>query len=438
MAEHIMKDAELASMLKSQLNSDNKRETSLTDDETLHLSEEDIRWWRDAKLGLFIHWGIYAIVGKGEWSYFNEKIPEDDYRVIAEIQFHPELSPKEIAREWISTAKETGMEYAVMVTRHHDGFSLWDSKHSWKDFTSAKVGPKQDYVKAFTEECRENNIGVGLYYSPMDWRFPGYFDPEGLTENAQLMKEQAYNQLEELTTNYGKIDIIWYDGGWLAHKGDDADAAWLWEPVKLNKKIRSHQPKVMVTPRSGYKGDFKCNEGPQEVKGGIISEPWEKCMSIASTWGYIQEDKYWSSEYIIRMLVNVICRGGNLLLNVGPDPDGRITKQAKDVLHDLGIWIKENGESVYGTRGGIWEPVDDIYGSTCKNDVVYLHVLDCEAFENMVLAPIECKIAGACLMNKEKVEFSQEEEGIHIRIPESVKAEKRLDTIIKIFLLSEL
>ncbi len=434
MAEHIMKEAELASMLKGQLQSERTEDTSLTDDESLHLSEEDIKWWRDAKLGLFVHWGIYAIVGKGEWSYFNEKIPEEEYRRIADTQFHPELTPEEIAKEWIHAAKESGMKYAIMVTRHHDGFSLWDSKHSWKDFTSSKLGSKQDYVKAFTKECRANDLGVGLYYSPMDWRFPGYFDPRGLPENAQLMKEQAYNQLEELTTNYGKIDILWYDGGWLAHKGNDADAAWFWEPVKLNTKLRSHQPKLMVTPRSGYKGDFQCDEGPKEVSGPLVSEPWEKCMSISSTWGFIEEDQYFSSEYIICMLVNVICRGGNLILNVGPDPNGRIPKQSQEVLKDLGKWMKENGEAVYSTRGGIWEPVDGIYGSTCKDNVVYLHVLDCAAFDGVILPSIEQSIEGVYLMDDKPVAFVQEKEGIRIQIPEDVREEKRLDTILKIIL----
>lgn len=359
MAGHVMKSEELASMLKGQLKSNmDFKGIAGVDDPELHLSEGDIKWWRDAKIGLFIHWGIYSLVGKGEWSYFNEKIPEEDYRKIAEEEFIPKLTAKEIAEQWIGAAKDAGMNYAVMVTRHHDGFALWDSAASWKDFTSVKLGPKEDYVKAFTDECHKNNIYTGLYYSPMDWRFPGYFDPVGLKESAERMKEQAYKQLQELCTKYGKVDIVWYDGGWLSHKGTDADAAWFWEPIKLNKMLRSYQPKVMFTPRSGYKGDFQCDEGTHRVKGDIVPVPWEKCMSLSTAWGYIPGDKYLETDQVIRMLVDVICRDGNLLLNVGPDPNGRIPEEAKKVLSGIGAWLKKNGESVYGTSGScIWRNI---------------------------------------------------------------------------------
>ena len=271
MGEYKMQGAELASMLKGQLHSNVnfKGMNDGADDPSLHLTEEDIKWWRDAKLGLFIHWGVYSVIGKGEWAYFNEKIPQEEYRRIAEREFHPSRSAREIAKEWIGYAREAGMRYAVMVTRHHDGFAMWDSGHSWKDFTSAKCGPKADYVEAFADACHGAGIHTGLYYSPMDWRFPGYFDPKGQPGNAALMKEQAYRQIEELCTRFGKVEILWYDGGWLAHQGTDGDAAWFWEPVKLNKMVRSYNPKMMVTPRSGYRGDFLCDEGPHEAWGGI-------------------------------------------------------------------------------------------------------------------------------------------------------------------------
>lgn len=434
MGEYIMESDELASMLKGQLNGATGIGSIDNDDPELHLTEKDIKWWRDSKLGLFIHWGLYALVGKGEWSYFNQKIPEDTYRKLACDEFKPELTGKEIAQEWIGMAKSAGAKYAVMVTRHHDGYSLWDSKHSWKNFTTMHLGPKEDYVRFFTEECHKQNIHTGLYYSPMDWRFPGYFDPIGLRDNALLMKEQAYKQIEELGTKYGKIDIMWYDGGWLSHKGSDAAAAWFWEPIKLNKMLRSYQPNIMVTPRSGYKGDFRCDEGPGEIQGGIIAEPWEKCMSLSSAWGYIPGDKYWPLDYIITMFVNVICRNGNLLLNVGPDPSGRIPGEAKEILYGIGRWLDRNSEAVYGTRAGLWEPVDKIYGTTMKEDTVYLHILDCEAFENEILPSINQKIKKISLLNGEVIDYTQDTAGIRIHIPESVKEEKCIDTIVKIYL----
>lgn len=324
------------------------------------------------------------------------------------------------------------MRYAVMVTRHHDGFAMWDSKYSWENFTSASCGPKADYVKAFTDACHGAGIHTGLYYSPMDWRFPGYFDPKGRPENAALMKEQAYRQIEELCTGFGRVEILWYDGGWLAHQGTDADAAWFWEPVKLNKMVRSHNPKMMVTPRSGYRGDFECDEGPHEAKGGIVPVPWEKCMSLSNAWGYCPDDKYQTSESMIRMLVNVVCRDGNLLLNVGPDPEGRFPKEAVETLDGLGKWMEENGEAVYGTRGGIWQPKDHVYGSTCKGDTVYVHILDGEAFQGMSLPGIDRKIESAELMDGRAVEFAQDPGQVTLRIPEDVIRERRIDTVVRL------
>lgn len=434
MGEYKMQGAELASMLKGQLHSNVnfKGMNDGVDDPSLHLTEEDIKWWRDAKLGLFIHWGVYSVIGKGEWAYFNEKIPQEEYRRIAEQEFHPSRSAREIAKEWIGYAREAGMRYAVMVTRHHDGFAMWDSGHSWKDFTSAKCGPKADYVEAFADTCHGAGIHTGLYYSPMDWRFPGYFDPKGQPGNAALMKEQAYRQIEELCTRFGKVEILWYDGGWLAHQGTDGDAAWFWEPVKLNKMVRSYNPKMMVTPRSGYRGDFLCDEGSHEARGGIVPVPWEKCLSLSGAWGYCPEDHYQTGEDMIRMLVNVVCRDGNLLLNVGPDPEGGFPREAVKVLRELGKWMEENGEAVYGTRGGIWQPVDGVYGSTCKGDSVYVHILDCAAFDGMELPGISQKVKSAQLLDGTVIEFTQEPERVTLRIPEAVSREGRIDTIVKL------
>src|SRR5699024_510193 len=153
-------------------------------------------------------------------------------------------------------------------------------------FTCVKCGSGEDYVKALTEKCHGEGLYTGLYYSPMDWRFPGYFDHKGQPESGQRMKEQAYKQLEGLRKKCGTADISWYDGSWLGHKGSDATAAGFWESIKLNKMVRSYNPKMMVTPRSGYKGDFECDEGPHEVKGRIVPIPWEKNMSLCTAWGY--------------------------------------------------------------------------------------------------------------------------------------------------------
>lgn len=188
--------AELTSMLKSSIQ---LKSLDGVKAPGLKLSEEDMQWWRDAKLGLFFHWGLYSILGRGEWAMFNEKIPADEYAKLAE-GFNPlHWNPERMAQ----LAREAGMRYSVMVTRHHDGFALWDSPGSYGRFDSMHAAANRDFVKEYTDAFRNAGLRVGLYYSPMDWRFPGYFEPVKLADNAALMKKQCYAQIEELTTRYG-------------------------------------------------------------------------------------------------------------------------------------------------------------------------------------------------------------------------------------------
>lgn len=428
-----MTGAELASMLKGQLNSNMKfNGISGVDDEELHLTEDDIKWWRDAKFGMFVHWGVYSVIGKGEWTYFNDKWDENEYRNVAKNLFIPNKSADAIMKGWTDAALSAGMQYAVMVTRHHDGYALWDSKCAYKDFTSVRCGSGEDYVKAFTDNCRSHNLRTGLYYSPMDWRFDGYFHPKENPESAHAMKAQGYGQIEELCSNYGKVDILWYDGGWLAHQGTDYDSAWLWEPITLNKIVRSYNPKCMVTPRSGYKGDFECDEGPHEIKGKIVPIPWEKNMSLTEHWAYVPEDRSWSFEYIIRMLVNAVGRDGNLLLNVAPDKNGDIPEKTVCTLKVIGEWLKIYGESIYETRAGVFEPVDDVYVSTQKDNTIYIHILDTLKFDKITLPAIHQKILSAEILKGEKLDFAQNDKGIKITLSEFACRNKAVDTIVKL------
>lgn len=337
----------------------------------LKLAPEDMAWWQDARFGMFIHWGLYAIPARGEWVMHQEKIPAEEYAKLAQ-----EFNPKRFdAGAWARTAKDAGMRYMVMVARHHDGFALWDSPGSYRDFTSVRTAAKRDFVKEYAEACRAAGLRVGLYYSPLDWRFPGYFKPRELADNAALLKRQGYAQVEELMSSYGRIDILWYDGGWLAHTGTDADAAWFWEPVKLNAMVRRLQPKVVINPRSGWIGDFQCDEGSHAIKGPIITRPWEKCLNLNDTaWGFTERQNLLSFESIVTTLVNVVCRGGNVLLNVGPDRDGVIPAAHVARLREVGKWLEANGEAIYGTRAGPLEPVDGEWACTNKGSRVYLFV----------------------------------------------------------------
>jgi Alpha-L-fucosidase len=390
----------------------------------LKLPVEKMKWWQDAKFGMFIHWGLYSIPGKGEWYMFNAKVPAEEYAKLAD-QFNPNHFD---ANVWAKVAKDAGMKYMVLTTRHHEGFALWNSPSSYQHYDSYDKAAHRDFVKEYATACRKAGLRVGFYYSPMDWRFPGYFDPQGLTDNAALLKKQCYDQVEELMKNYGKIDILWYDGGWLAHKGKDADAAWFWEPVKLNTMVRKYQPNVVINPRSGWEGDFQCNEGGAQVKGPIINTPWEKCLNLnKSSWGFNPHQNLMSLNEILTMLVNTVDRGGNMLLNVGPDADGIIPPTHIARLKEVGCWLEKYGESIYGTRPGPFEPMDGVYGTVQKDNKIYLHLL--QKLDSLHLPSIPGKIVSCKQMRGSSLKFTQNGNGISIQL-EKLKPDLNVSTII--------
>jgi alpha-L-fucosidase len=379
-----------------------------------NLSPEEMQWWEDQKFGMFIHWGLYAIPATGEWTMFNRKIPADEYAKFAD-QFNPRHFS---ADAWAKVAKDAGMKYMVLTARHHEGFALWNSPSSYNHFNSWETAAHRDFVKEYVAACRKAGLHVGIYYSPLDWRFPGYFDPKGLPENAALLKKQTYGQVEELMKNYGKIEILWYDGGWLAHKGTDADAAWFWEPLKLNAMVRRYNPDIVINPRSGMAGDFQTNEGDAPVKGPILPYPWEKCLNLNRTsWGYNKAQNVMPLKLIVEYLVNTVDRGGNMLLNVGPDADGVIPPAHVARLKEVGQWLAKNGEGIYGTRPGPFEPVDDYYGSTHKENKIYIHLLKIPAGATEIKLPASEKRVVSCkILGGPKAKFSQDQNGITIRV----------------------
>lgn len=414
---------ELKSMLKSSIN---LKAGDGVAEPRLNLSPEDMKWWVDARVGFFIHWGLYSIPAQGEWVMHNNNIPAGEYAKLA-MEFRPEHADME---EWAAIARDAGAKYSVFVTRHHDGFAMWDSKSSYQNYTTAKTAAGRDFVKEYLEAFRSRGLKAGLYYSPMDWRFPGYFRPTELRENAELMKKQCYGQITELMSEYGEISVLWYDGSWLSHKGSDSDAAWLWEPVKLNEIVRKYQPKAVINPRSGMVGDFRCDEGGHDITGQIIPFPWEKGFTLGRAWGYTTDETAMPAERVISLIVNAAVRNGNTIINVGPDRNGKIPDSIRTVLHEVGVWLKENGESIYSTRGGPFQPVDYVYGSTYREDVIYLHILDGEKFEKEMLPPLKQNVIGCSLLNGEEVDVVQDKAGIKLaKIPKSCGAG---DIIVKL------
>ena len=292
------------------------------------------KWWTDARFGMFIHWGVYSSPGRGEWLMYQEHIPFSEYALLAD-QFNPQkYNPK----EWVAKAKAAGMKYVVLTTRHHDGFCLFDSKVS--DFTAPKTGSKRDLIKEFADACHEAGLRMGFYYSLQDWHFPGVL-PQGSPVNSSTMKllaDQARDQVRELLTNYGKVDILWFDG--LTVDGPEG-----WHSKELLEIARKLQPEILINDRSGLPGDFATPENVVAAQ----SRPWESCFCMNRTWGYAPNDRnYKPVNEILRLLASCASQSGNFLLNVSPDGEGIIPVEQDELLKKIGKWMQVNGKAIYG------------------------------------------------------------------------------------------
>ena len=330
-----------------------------------------IKWFSDARFGIFIHWGLYSILGRGEWVMYVERISKEEYAKLAD-KFNP---TKFNAHKWVALAKNAGARYMVLTTRHHDGFCLFDSKVS--NFTSVKTAAKRDFVREYVNAARKAGMRIGFYYSLLDWRFPGYHvGPKKDPISFNAMVEQAHEQVKELMTNYGKIDILWYDGGWIP---GIKDIAKYWRSKELNKMVRKLQPHIIINNRSGIAEDIDTPE--QHVTASKPGRAWETCMTIGDScgWGYIKHNpNLKSTTQLIQYLVTAASGGGNYLLNVGPKPDGTIQKEFVDRLTEIGRWLKVNGESIYGSDrippGFLWGGAGMLGVLTAKGRTLYLHV----------------------------------------------------------------
>ena len=395
-----------------------------------------MKWWREARFGLFIHFGLYAIPGRGEWVQWNEQIPVDEYAKLAD-QFNPTNFN---ADAWAQTAKAAGMRYMVLSSRHHDGFSLFDSKAS--DFTSVKTAAHRDFVAEYVAAVRKAGLHVGLYYSPLDWRFPGFFFPDLQRQSAEAMREQYHRQVEELLSNYGQIDVLWFDGGetdWLDFDGDWSGAKWQKRPANQHYKggfswlhdqvyatIRRLQPQVIINGRADMPEDFHSREGDGALGDFDNKHPWELCTTLAGAWGYQPNKSPKSLKDCIQLLAKVAGRDGNLLLNVGPRPDGQIDPPQVQRLKEIGEWLGKYGESIYATRGGPFLPGD--YGaSTHRDQTIYVHVLKWPG-DKLVLPAIPAKIIRASALTGGEASFTQTGQAIEISVPAASRSET--DTII--------
>ena len=364
-------------------------------DREAHLKR--IQWFQHDRFGMFIHWGLYSIPSRGEWVRSVERIPVEDYQVYFD-EFNPvDYDP----RAWARAAREAGMKYAVLTAKHHDGFCLFDSALTDYKVTNTPCG--RDLVREYVEAFRAEGLKVGLYYSIIDWHhpdFPHYGDRQhpmrdneafrGAKHDFDKYLTYMHGQIRELCTNYGKIDVFWFDFSYDPLVGE------AWKATELTRMIRSLQPDVLIDNRleasgegfgslatatpSEYAGDFV---SPEQIipPEGVVDElgrpvNWESCITMNNHWGHCSTDKnFKSAEMLIKKLVECTSKGGNLLVNVGPDARGIIPSESLAILKGVGAWMKQNGASIYGCGpSGIDKPE---FGRVTRNgNKLYYHVVE--------------------------------------------------------------
>ena len=333
-----------------------------------------VAWFNDAKFGLFVHWGPFAVQGndpKASFDYFDMK--ENASRRAEYVPYAEQFNPKAFdAAKWMEIAKTAGTKYLVFTSKHHDGYCLFDS--ALTDYDSMDRAPKRDYVAELVKAARATDMKIGFYYSTLDWHQPDY-----AANFPKYVNDYLFGQVRELCTHYGPIDCLWFDGEW------DYPAAE-WRAPELVRMIHELQPTALINDRlgKGERGltplcDFYTREQPSEMNVSMSFEKqhpysWEACMTIGEYWQYsIKDTQFKSTQDLVRILVDVVSRGGNLLLNVGPNPDGEIPAPLVERLRGIGAWLNANGESIYGTTRSPFKTLP-VGKCTTKGNLLYLHL----------------------------------------------------------------
>ena len=368
-------------------------------------------WFNESKLCMFVHYGLYAQIARGEWTQFNERKPCEEVAELAKT-----FDPKHFdAEDLVRRAKEAGFKYVTLTSRHHEGFCLFDSKYS--DFTSMKyVG--RDLLREYVDACRKYDMKVGVYYSLLDWRFKGYFDHKKHPESKQKMVDQVFNQVRELLTNYGKIDYLWFDGGWYDDvlPGSRPDYGELvsnfWNSKELCKMIYELQPHILINDRTGEPGDITT---PEQKTGQCKDGRYvEACMTLGDRWGwgFIQNNNFKDFTTVLQTIIIQLSFGGNFNLNVGPMEDGSIRDCEQEILAKLGQWLRRNGEAVYGTTG-MPAGIESIIGEfTSKGNNVYWHVFRWPHKGEAILRGLRKKVKRVTLLETgEEYPFEQQPYG---------------------------
>jgi len=356
--------------------------------------ERRMKWWHEAKFGMFIHWGLYSLLGRHEWVMENEAIPVEEYEQLAK-RFNPRPNA---AREWAKLARRAGQRYMVMTTKHHEGFCLFHSKLT--SYCAPKQAAGRDLVAEYVEAARAEGLRVGFYYSLMDWHHPD--GARCATDEAARKRfvEYIHGQIRELMTNYGKIDILWYDVAWpLNAEG--------WESERMNQMVFQLQPDIIINNRNLLPGGFSTPE--QRIQADASGRAWEACMTMNDSWGYHAADDNWKRpRTCILNLVTCARDGGNYLLNIGPRGDGSVPEESVRILETVGHWLERNGQAIYGAERCRVNR-SNYANFSRKGNTLFMHVSYWPG-ETVVLAGLQAKVKSARLLASGRpVRFEQDE-----------------------------
>ena len=362
--------------------------------ETPEEKTERLSWWTDARFGMFIHWGLYAQAARHEWVKNRERISDDDYQKYFEI-FNPDLfNPG----EWAKKAKAAGMKYAVITSKHHEGFNMFASKYT--DYNVMNTPYGKDIIKEWVDAFRAEGLGIGFYYSLIDWHHPDYtidrvhpqrastqeeYDALNKNRDMAVYREYLKNQVREILTNYGKVDILWLDYSFPGKFGKDHND---WGSTELLKMVRQLQPEIIINDRADLKEvwggwdfttpeQFKVEKWPEE---NGVKIPWETCQTFSGSWGYYRDELTWKdNKQLLVLLIESVSKGGNLLLNVGPTARGTFDERANTALEKMGEWMKYNDRSIYGCTQApdkFVAPDNTLLTYNPKTNRLYVHLLD--------------------------------------------------------------
>jgi alpha-L-fucosidase len=401
----------------------------------------DSSWFTQDRFGMFIHWGLYSLPARHEWVRQREEISDEDYQKYFD-HFDPDLYDPKI---WAKAAADAGMKYFVITTKHHDGFCLWDTKLT--DYKAPNTPYGKDVLRPMVDAFREQGIKVGFYHSLIDWHHPEFIvdsmhsqrnhpDRAKLNESRDQKKyiEYLHGQVRELLTDFGDIDILWFDFSYPKKEDDNRPADWLgkgheeWGSVELNKMIRELAPNIILNDRLDIPDiwDIKTPEQFQPMEWPTVDGTpvvWEACQTFSGSWGYHREEATWKSpEMLIRMLVDTVSKGGNLLMNVGPTGRGEFDKRALAALSEYGKWMQQHQRAIYGCTQapeGIEAPIDCRYTYNPEKNRLYLHLF-AWPFRHVHLPGLKDKVAYAQLLNDASEIKMPKPAGVHTNVQASM------------------